>query len=119
MASLKENNDYMESLREYFSLHQKPQLTVAVSHSIGDLQKASKQIVSEYQVPSFSLNKELSKLLIGKPKADYSREIVDWISLKTREIEKEPLLLADIDILFEPNFPSLPPKIFYKSMRFC
>jgi len=102
----------MENLRNYFTLHQRPQLTVAVSHSIGDLQKATKQIVSEYQVSSYSLNKELSQLLIGKTKANYSREILDWISSKTREIEKEPFLLTDIDILFEPSFELDPLAIF-------
>lgn len=107
----------MESLKEYFNLHQQHQLTVAVSHSIRDLQKATKQIVSEYQAPSFSLNKELSQLLIGKPKANYSREILDWISSKTREIEKEPLLLTDIDILFEPSFELDPLAIFRQTSK--
>ncbi len=105
----------MESLKKYFNLHQKPQLTVAVSHSISDLQRAT--IVSEYQVPSFSLNKELSQLLIGKPKANSSREILDWISSKTREIEKEPLLLTDIDILFEPSFELEPLAIFRQTSK--
>ena len=93
------------------------QLTVAVSQSIGDLQKATNQIISEHQVPSFSLNKELSQLLIGKPKANYSREILDWISSKTREIEKEPLLLTDIDILFEPSFELDPLAIFGQTSK--
>ena len=107
----------MESIREYFTLNKKPQLTVAVSHSISNLQKATKQIVSEFQVPSFSLNKELSQLLIGKPKADYSRKIFDWISSITREIEKEPLLLTDIDILFEPSFELDPLAIFRQTSK--
>ncbi len=107
----------MENLRDYFTLHQKPQLTVAVSHAIRDLQKATNQIVSEYQVPSFSLNKELSQLLIGKAKANYSKEIFDWISSKNREIEKEPLLLTDIDILFEPSFELDPLAIFRQSSK--
>lgn len=107
----------MESLWEYLSLHQKSQLTLAVSQSVGDLQKTAKQIISEYHLPSVSINKELSQLLIREPKANYSRVIVDWILSKSKEIEKEPLLITNIELLFEPSFKLDPLVIFRQTSK--
>ncbi len=94
----------MDNLRDYFSLDHKPNLAIGINLSIEELQKAANWIVSEYHLPVISLNKELSKLLIRKQQADYSKEIIDWISQRINEIEEEPILVTDIDILFEPSF---------------
>ena len=107
----------MESLMEYLSLNQKSQLTLAVSQSISELQKAAKQIISEYNLPPVYINKELSQLLISEPKANYSRVIVNLISSKSKEIEKEPILITNIELLFEPSFELDPLVIFRQTSK--
>lgn len=107
----------MDNLRDYFSLNQKPNLTIGVNLSIEELQRVPNWITSEYHATRISLNKELSQLLISKQKANYSKEIVDWILFTIKEIEKDPILLTDIDILFEPSFELDPLVIFRQASR--
>jgi hypothetical protein len=107
----------MDSLRDYFSLYHKPNLAIGINLSIEELNNAANWIISEYHLPVIALNKELSKLLIRKPQADYSREIIDWISQRIKEIEEDPFLLTDIDILFEPSLKLDPLVIFKQASR--
>ena len=94
----------MDGLRDYFLLDKKPCLTIVVNLSIEELQEASNIIKSNYLIPSISITRELATLLVRKPQADKSKEIIVWISEKIQEIVEEPILLTNIDILFEPSF---------------
>ena len=107
----------MDNLRDYFSLNHKPNLAIGINLSIEELHKVANWIVSEYHLPAITLNKELSQLLIRKQQANYSKEIIDWISQSINEIEEEPILLTDIDILFEPSFNLDPLVIFRQTSR--
>lgn len=107
----------MDSLQAYFLLGHKPNLTIGVNISIEGLQKATEWITSEYHTPLISMNKGLSQLLIGKQEANYSKEIIDWLSLRIKEKSGELVLLTDIDILFEPSFELDPLVIFRQVCR--
>ena len=107
----------MDNLKDYFSLDHKPNLAIGINQSIEELQEASNWIVSEYHLSRISFNRELSQLLFGKEKADYSREIISWISQKINEVLEEPILLTDIDILFEPTMDLDPLTLFRQASR--
>lgn len=107
----------MDGLREYFLLNNKPNLTIVVNLSVENLKKAADWTKSQYSVQGISINQELSKLLVGIPKANLSKEIIDWISEKIKKIFEEPILLTDIDILFEPSFQLDPLAIFRQATR--
>ena len=107
----------MDGLRDYFLLDKKPCLTIVVNLSIEELQEASNIIKSNYLIPSISITRELAILLVRKPQADKSKEIISWISEKIQEIVEEPILLTNIDILFEPSFELDPLTIFKQASR--
>ncbi|MFC2055645.1 BREX-3 system P-loop-containing protein BrxF [Chloroflexota bacterium] len=107
----------MDSLQAYFLLDHKPNLTIGLNLSIAMLQEDANWIVSEYQLHSIALNKELSQLLIRKQQSDYSKEIIYWVSQRINDIEEEPILLSDIEILFEPSFKLDPLVIFKQASR--
>ena len=107
----------MENLQAYFLLDHKPNLAIGINISIKKLNFAANWIISEYRLPSISLNKELSQLLIRKQQANYSREIIDWISQRINETEEDAILFTDIDILFEPSFNLDPLVIFRQASR--
>jgi hypothetical protein len=107
----------MNSLQAYFLLNNKPNLAIGINLSIEELQNASIWLISKHRLPVITLNKELSKLLIRKRQSNYSREIIDWISERINEIEEDPILLIDIDILFEPSFKLDPLVIFKQASR--
>jgi hypothetical protein len=107
----------VESIRDYFLLDHKPNLAIGIDLSIEELHKTANWVVSEYHMPVISLNKELSQLLIRKQQANYSKEIIDWVSQRINEIEEEPILVTEIDILFEPSFKLDPLVIFRQASR--
>lgn len=107
----------MDDLNEYFRLNTKPNLTIGVNLSVKKLQQTADWIITEHSVSYISLNKEISKLLIGKPTANLLANILDWLYNKLKGIEKNPILLTDFDILFEPSFELDPLTIFKQVSR--
>lgn len=107
----------IRSLRDYFSLEEKPNLAVGVNLSTEELQQAADWVVREYSIPSIWLNREISKLLIGKSDTTYPKEIIDWISKEIIEIDEKVILFTDIEILFEPSLNLNPLTIFKQTSR--
>ena len=107
----------MDSLRDYFLLDKKPNLTIGVNLSTEELHKAADWVKSEFPVPDISVNKELSKLLIGKSKANFSKEIVDWISEKIKEVIEERSMRRSRSIFLEPSYELDPLTIFRQASR--
>ena len=103
----------MGELRDHFLLNKKSNLSIGVSLNIERLRIFADWAKSEYSATSISANKEIGKLLIGKPTANFSREIIDWLSGKIKEAEEKPILITGIEILFEPSF-ELDPLTFFK-----
>jgi len=98
-------------------VNKKTNLTIGVNLNTEKLRKFAEMAKSEYSIRSISLNKGISRLLIGKPTANFSKEIIDWLSEKIKEIKEKPILITDIDILFELSFQLDPLTIFKQLSR--
>ena len=98
-------------------MNKKTNLTIGVNLNTEKLRKFAEMAKSEYSIRSISLNKGISRLLIGKPTANFSKEIIDWLSEKIKEIKEKPILITDIDILFELSFQLDPLTIFKQLSR--
>lgn len=96
---------------------QQPQLLIVVNNSVRVLHSVSDKIIAEYKLPCVSVNKDLSKSLIGQPNANHSRDTLNWISLKIKEIDKEPLLLQDFDLIFDPTLKLDPLVVFRQTSK--
>ena len=105
----------MEKLNTYFSLDHKPQLLIIVNRSVKEHETIADQIISEYRFAFVCLSKEISELLITEPRSEYAYRIVDWISKQINEPESEPVLLRDIDLLFDPSL-RLDPLTLFKQL---
>lgn len=98
-------------------MQEKPNLTVGVNLSTERLNQTADWAVIEYSVPRVSVNKEISKLLLGKSAPTFSKEIIDWLSKRINEIEEEPILITNFEILFELSFELDPLTIFKQLSR--
>ena len=107
----------INNLRDYFSLQEKPNLAVGVNLNTERLLKAANWVKTEYALPSVSLNKKISKLLIGNSATTFSRKIIDWLSRKIKEIDEDIILFTDIEILFQPSLKLNPLTIFNQISR--
>lgn len=63
------------------------------------------------------INKELSQVLVSEPKTNYSREIITWVSTKTEDIQSEPIVIKDIELLFEPSLGLDPLTLFRQTSK--
>jgi hypothetical protein len=105
------------TLDEYFQLEKKPNLAIGVNLKIDRLRKVSNWINNKYSISVINVNKDLSKLLIGKTEDALSRKIVDWFIAKKNETETRPIQFSGIEILFEPLLKIDPLKIFKQVSR--
>ena len=105
----------MNNLPAYFSLDHHPHLLVIVNRSVKELEKIADQIISEYHFSFVCLGREISQLLITEPHSQYTYMIVDWLSKQINELENEPVLLKDIDLLFDPSL-GLDPLTLFKQI---
>jgi len=105
----------MNNLQAYSSLDHKPQLLVIVNHSVKELEKIADRIISEYHFSFVCLGKEISQLLITEPQSLYTYMTVDWLSKQINELEDEPVLLKNIDLLFDPSL-GLDPLTLFKQI---
>jgi len=102
----------MNEFWDHFLLSKQSNLMIGVNLTIERLDKFTYWAKSEYSLTSINLNKELSKILIGKQIVDYPREIIDWLLTKIRGIDEPPILITNINILFDPSFELDPLTIF-------
>ena len=107
----------MNNLQAYFFLDHKPELLVIVNRTVKELEEIADQIISEYHFSFVCLGKEISQLLITEPQSQYAYMIVDWLSKQINEIENEPVLLKDIDILFDPSLGLDPLTLFKRTSK--
>jgi len=105
----------MNNLQAYFFLDHKPELLVIVNRTVKELEEIADQIISEYHFSFVCLGKEISQLLITEPHSQYTYMIVDWLSKQINELENEPVLLKDIDLLFDPSL-GLDPLTLFKQI---
>lgn len=107
----------MDKLKEYFTLDHQPQLIIVVNRSIVELQKISDLITSQFNLPFVCVNRDLSKILLSKPNVNYSRDIVTWFSTITNDIQRDPIVIQEIELLFEPIMDLDPLTLFRQASR--
>ena len=107
----------MDKLEEYLTMEFHPQLIVVVNQSIIELQKVSDFLGSQYHYPCVYVNKELSKILVSKPNVNFLGDIVSWFYSIIDKHKISPIIIRDIDFLFEPSFKLDPLVIFRQASR--
>lgn len=104
-------------IEEYFQLNEKPDLAIGVNLNTKKLGEIADWVKTEHLVPLVHINRNISKLLLGKSIAGFSKEIVGWFSEKLKETNPSPILFKEIEILFEPSFTLDPLAIFKQVSR--
>lgn len=106
-----------EYLKEYFQLDRKPNLAIGVNFNTKKLRDVSEWIKKEYSTTLIPADKNISILLLGKSATLFSKEIIEWFSEKLKKNNTSPILLIDIEILFEPSLELDPLTIFKQASR--
>jgi hypothetical protein len=102
----------MNEFGDYLQLNKKSNLIIGVNPNNEKILKFADWAKTEYSLTAISLNKEISKVLIGKPTAKFSRIIIDWLTAKSEVMNENPVLITEINILFEPSFELDPLTLF-------
>lgn len=104
-------------LEEYFQLDEKPNLAIGVNLNTKKLREVSDWLKTEYPVNLIQVNEIISKLLLGKSTTDFSKEFIRWFAEKLKKETSSPIIIIEIEILFEPSFRLDPLTIFKQVSR--
>jgi len=105
-----------EKIENYFTLTPTSNILLIVNSSTSKLEKMANEIVSQYELPRISLNKELTQILSAELRQTRGSKAIEWIRTKSNEVE-EHILFSDINIIFEPNLEIDPLALFKQISR--
>jgi len=92
-------------------------LVVIVHPEIKSLDEEKKDLLAKYDWPVVSIGKELSRdMLSGQISG--STAVQAWLIDRVRSTPSSPILLSDIDLLFEPSLKLDPLILFQRASRF-
>lgn len=92
-------------------------LVVIVHPEIHTLDEEKKDLQTKFDWPIISIGKDLSKdMLSGKVSG--ATAVQEWLIDRIRSTPSRPILLSDIDLLFESSFKLDPLILFQRASRF-
>ena len=92
-------------------------LVVIVHPEIHSLDEAKRDLQARFNWPIISIGKDLSMdILSGQ--INGVADAQEWLTNRVRSASSSPILISDIDLLFEPGFKLDPLILFQRASRF-
>jgi len=92
-------------------------LVLIVHPEIQILDEEKKELQTRFGWPVLSIGKDLSRAMLSG-QVSGAGTMQDWLIGQVRGAASGPILLSDIDLLFEPSFKLDPLIIFQRASRF-
>src|SRR6266545_2970158 len=73
-----------------------------VTPDVVRLESVAVHVAAAHGWPGLSVGADLSEALLREPPAAYPRVASAWLEQRTIELGPDPVLLTEIDLLFEP-----------------
>ena len=88
-----------------------------VDPSIIKLSDAADQLINNLDVYSVHIGKELSDFLRNEPATSYTRNAITWFQNRLGLLSPGPVVIREIDLLFEPSLKLDPLALFRQASR--